>query len=152
MDQGSVVRCMSGGSTQRRSFDPVQEALLLSLASWWTPRTGCWGPPPRGCMGGKEGLLPQSLQPSCSMIGTSWQFQQRSDTKITFPSLWSTPCCTHPWPRPLRWRRSSSGRGPPPRGGSASSWGGAAQPGRGWGFPVCHGSCTRLRVAAGGRA
>ena len=43
--------------------------------------------------------------------------QQRSDTKITFPSLWT--CCSHPWPRPLRWRRSSSWEwGAPPRAAS----------------------------------
>ena len=107
----SLVRCMSGGITHAQKLDPVQEALLSEPCLLVDTDDKVLGPASkRACHEVVEGSSPLHRAFSLFVFNDRDELllRQRSDTKITFPSLRTNTCCSHPWPHPLRWRRSSS--------------------------------------------
>ena len=99
----SVVRCMSGGSTHAQKLDPVQEALLAEPCLLVDTEDRVLGPASkRACHEVVEGSSPLHRAFSLFVFNDRDELllQQRSDTKITFPSLWTNTCCSHPLATP----------------------------------------------------
>jgi len=82
--------------SNRPSLDPVQEALLSEECLLVSPTDQVVGTASkRTC---HSGSLPLHRAFSLFLFNERQELllQQRSNTKITFPSMWTNTCCSHP--------------------------------------------------------
>ena len=84
-------------------LDPVQEALLAEPCLLVTPEDRVTGSASkRDCHLVQAGTSPLHRAFSLFVFNSRSELlmQQRSDTKITFPGLWTNTCCSHPLATP----------------------------------------------------
>jgi len=104
MIRRSVLRSLSHNGTKSylsslTALDPVQEALLSEPCILVDKKDKPIGTASkRECHAMKEGssLLHRAFSLFIFNERNELLLQQRSDTKITFPSLWTNTCCSHP--------------------------------------------------------
>ena len=80
-------------------LDPVQEALLAEPCLLVTPEdrvTGSASKKECHLVQGGTSLLHRAFSLFVFNSRQELLLQQRSDTKITFPGLWTNTCCSHP--------------------------------------------------------
>jgi len=91
--------CPRAGLSSLSALDPVQEALLSEpciLVDSLDQAVGVASK--RECHAMENGTSPLHRAFSLFIFNQKDELllQQRSDTKITFPSLWTNTCCSHP--------------------------------------------------------
>jgi len=94
-----ISSCPRAGLSSMTALDPVQEALLSEPCILVDTNDKVVGTASkRDCHAMEAGTSPLHRAFSLFIFNQKDELllQQRSDTKITFPSLWTNTCCSHP--------------------------------------------------------